>query len=753
MITRVSMWSARHGRHVVLAWLAVVVAAIVVSALVPPRTEWSYEPPGEAGKALHLIQDRFHIKQSNAQELVVFASRDHTVDDPVYKQTVTDLMQQLSQLRSTSTARLASIKVTSASRVVSGTLTYYDAGVPRDQSPFVAERPGAGDVTFALVSMEGDATEAGPHTDEVAAAIRRAQDAAPGFTIVSGGTASVNEQTNRLVEDDLKLALVLNLVLTLAVLMLVFRALVAAVVPLVLALTAVITAFAIVALISQVYALSPMYSEMVLLMGLATGIDYALFVISRFRRERNAGKPRDDALQTAMATSGKSVVFAGTTVVFAVCGMFLVRDKTFTSLGLASVIVVMLAIIISMTLLPAVLGLLGDNVNRLALPFLRSADDAGGGIWGFITDRVMAHPAVIATVTVLVLLAAAAPILSLNLGFNGAKGLPDAVEAKKALLALEDNFTLGLTSPAQVVVTAGANTNVFAPDVQHRVDAFIGSVKSETASIEHPDATYGAPIQTSIDDSGDTEIIRVPINADTGEPKAIVALNHIRNDLIPAAFENSGTHALVGGETAANIDFRSNIIYRAPFVFAFVLGLAFIILLVTFRSIVVALKAIVLNMLSVGATYGLLVLVFQRGWLLEPVLGFEATGIIESWLPLFLFAILFGLSMDYHMFVLGRIKEAYESGETSREAVSTGIKATAGTISSAAVIMVVVAMIFAFTRLIGLKQFGFGLAVAILLDATIIRSVLLPASMELLGDANWYLPRWLRWLPEVRMAE
>jgi len=267
------------------------------------------------------------------------------------------------------------------------------------------------------------------------------------------------------------------------------------------------------------------------------------------------------------------------------------------------------------------------------------------------------------------------------------------------------------------------------------------------------DAPFGSPIQKEINDAGDTEAIRVPINADTGEQRAIDAVNHIRDDLVPQAFAGSNTEVLVGGASAANIDFRENIIFRTPIVFSFVLGLAFIILLLTFRSLVIAAKAIVLNLLSVGAAYGLLVLVFQEGYLLEPVFRFKATGIIESWLPLFLFSILFGLSMDYHMFIMGRIKEAHEHGRSNDEAISIGVKATAGTITNAAAIMCAVAIIFAFTRNIALQQFGFGLAAAIFIDATVIRSILLPASMKLLGERNWYLPRWLEWMPKIQMAE
>jgi len=583
--------------------------------------------------------------------------------------------------------------------------------------------------------------------------VDEAAKSSQGLDILIGGDASINKQRSQVVNKDFGFALFLNLPVTLVILILAFGALMAALVPLALALAAVVTASAILTIISHAYPLAVVYGEVVLLMGLATGIDYALFVITRYRNGRRAGLSEEEALRVASGTSGKAVVFAGTTVLLAICGMFLVGSTTFSSLGLAALIVVALAVIMSVTLLPALLALLGDNVDWVRIPFLGRPSEERGGVWGLISDRVLARPAVFATVTFVILLAAAVPVTTFNLGFNGAKALPKAVEAKKAMLALEDSFTLGLTSPAQIVVDAGKDGSVFDPEIQSRVERLSGLVQAETVSAENPNALYGAPIRTDVNDAGDTELIQIPVNGDTGEKKAIDAVNHLRHDLIPAAFGDSRGRAPVTGATAANIDFKDNIIFRTPFMFAFVLGLAFIILLLTFRSIVIPIKAIILNALSVGAAYGLLVLVFQRGWLLEGVLNFKATGIIESCLPLFLFSILFGLSMDYHMFIMSRIKEAYEKGASVDEAISIGVKATAGTITSAAVIMVAVALIFAFTRDIALKQFGFGLATAILIDATIIRSILLPASMKLLGEWNWYLPAWLEWLPRIQMAE
>jgi uncharacterized membrane protein YdfJ with MMPL/SSD domain len=751
LAARIAVWSARHRRRVALAWLVIVIAAVATSTVMPPNTDLEPEAPGEAGTALKLFKERFGDQQVPTQEVVVFSSSQYRVTDPIYKDTVQALMAQLMDLRETETSVEGGTTVISSTRVVSGTLTHYDIGLPPESSPFVA--PGqSGDVTFALVSLQGTVLTAKDHVQPVIDEVDRASGNAAGFTIMSGGPASINKQMDTVISEDLSFALFANLTVTLVILLIVFRAPVAGVIPLALALAAVITATAVLSIISQAFPLSNIFTEVVLLMGLATGIDYALFVVSRFRNERRKGRTKEDALRAAAGTSGKAVIFAGGTVVLAVGGMFLVGDSTFNSLGLAAIVVVVLAVLISVSLLPALLMMLADHIDRFSLPFLRSTSEEGG-IWGFITDHVLRRPVVLAVGVLVVLLALASPYLQLNLGFNGAKGLPNAVEAKKALLVLQDNFTLGLTSPAVVVVDAGKDKNVYSADTQARVSRFIASIEAESTAKAGPDAPYGVPIQTSISDAGDTEAVRIPLNADTGEQKAIDAVEHLRKDLVPAAFGGSTVKAPITGDTAANIDFRDNIIFRTPFVFMFVLGLAFLILLVTFRSIVIAVKAIILNLLSVGATYGILVMVFQKGWLLEKPLDFKATGIIESWLPLFLFTILFGLSMDYHMFVLSRIKEAHEHGASSDEAVSHGIRQTAGTITSAALIMVAVAMIFALTRFIGLKQFGFGLAVAILIDATVIRSILLPASMKLLGDYNWYLPRWLEWLPKIRMAE
>ena len=752
---RLAMWSARHRKPVAIAWVLIVIAALGACSTIGANTDISEAPPGEAGEAFDLFQERFGEDEDIPTEFVVFSHRSLTVDDPAYRETVEGLMTDLRGLRAKESAGVGATTVTSSTRIVAGTTTHYDIGVPREASPFVATREGSGDVTFAIVELEGDIEAAVDDVDLVLDAVAEAQGEAAGFEILIGGSASLQKQISEIVEEDFGQALFLNLPITFVILILAFGALLVASVPLALAFVAIITANGLLVIISQPFALSEIYIEMVLLMGLATGIDYALFVVSRFRRELAAGASKDDALRIASATSGKAVVFAGATVLLSLAGLFLVPSVIFGSLALASIVVVLLAIIISVTLLPALLALLGDNVNRWRIPFIGGGTGEGGGIWGVITDQVLARPAIWATVALVALLALATPVVypGFNLGINGVKSFSDDAEGKKALITLEENFVLGLAQPAFIIVDAGEKENVFAADIQASADALLSSVEQESVVVD-PDAFYGVPAQEpEFSDAGDTELLFIPINADAGDDRAIDAVNRLRDDLVPAAFGDSPARALVAGATAGIIDFTDMIIFRAPFVFAFVLGLAFLILLVMFRSIVIPIKAILLNLLSVGAAYGVLVLVFQEGWLLEGFLDFEATGIVESWLPLFLFAILFGLSMDYHMFVLARIKEAYEKGASNDEAVSIGIKATAGTITMAAAVMVAVFSIFAFSRDIGLKQFGLGLSVAILIDATVIRSILLPASMKLLGDLNWYLPSWLQWLPNIKMAE
>ena len=446
----------------------------------------------------------------------------------------------------------------------------------------------------------------------------------------------------------------------------------------------------------------------------------------------------------ASDTTGRAVFYAGVTVVLSLAGLFLTFTSIFTSLAIGAVLVVLIAIVGSLTMLPAMLAILGDNINRLRVPIIgrESGENNGGGIWSAISDRVLARPGVYAAAAAGALILLAAPVVSLNMGFNGgANAFHDAVEGKRGLELLEEHFTSSIAAPAIVVVDV---PDVSSPKIQASVDELVGRVEQ--------DSDFFAPFEIKVNSAGDLLYVRVPLVGAIDDQRSEDAVRHLREDIVSPAFADSGADVYVTGQTAGSVDFTDHINDKALYVFAFVLGLSFLLLLVMFRSIVIPVKAIVLNLLSVGAAYGVLVAVFQWGWGVG-LLGMESADVIEAWLPLFLFAVLFGLSMDYHMLLLSRIKESYDQGHSNEESVSIGIKLTAGQITSAAAVMVGVFGAFALGREIGLKQFGVGLGVAVLIDATVIRSVLLPASMKLLGDRNWYLPRWLEWLPKVGTGE
>ena len=425
-------------------------------------------------------------------------------------------------------------------------------------------------------------------------------------------------------------------------------------------------------------------------------------------------------------------------VLLPLAGLILTGSAIFVSMAIGVIIVVFLALVASLTLLPALLAVLGDNIDRLRLPIIGREGKNGGGVWGAITDKVLARPVIMASVTAGALIAIAVPAFSLNLAFgSGSDSLNDAVEAKRGLELLEEHFTGGLAAPAYVIVDA---TDVNSPEVQAQVAQLMEKVEGDEA--------FFPPFETRINAAGDLLYVQIPVAGGTNEDEVERSVRHLRRDIVPAAFGDADARVYVGGAAAGSIDFTDLMVDRAPYVFGFVLGLSFLLLLVMFRSIIIPVKAIALNLLSVGAAYGVLVMVFQWGWGIT-LLGSDATGVIMPWLPLFLFAILFGLSMDYHMLLLNRIKEGYDQGLSNEESVSQGIKMTAGQITSAAAIMVGIFGAFALGRQVGMQQMGIGLGVAILIDATVIRSVLLPASMKLLGDRNWYLPKWLDWLPKV----
>tara|TARA_B100001765_G_scaffold38460_1_gene21550 strand:- start:1104 stop:3014 length:1911 start_codon:yes stop_codon:yes gene_type:complete len=610
-------------------------------------------------------------------------------------------------------------------------LSYYDT---RDGSLLADD----GHAVLANVALQNPDDPA-EHIDigQFVESIRQASNDAAGFEIEVVSFRILEDELDEILTEDFNRILIYSLVIGLVILILAFRALVAAVIPLVMAIGSIFTALGIAALVSQVYPLVELYAEMILLMGLAVGIDYSLFIVSRYRTERAAGREKIDAITVAANTTGRAVFYAGITVVLSLAGLMLTRDFTFISLALGAIIVVFVAVIASLTLLPGLLSLLGDNINLLRIPFL-GRESNQGGIWSTITGWVLARPVPLASLTVAALIALTIPFFSMNLGFNaGADALPDALEGKRALELLEDHFSSSLILPAKVIVDA---PNVNSPEIQAAVAALIQRVES--------DDSFLGPFVTVTDNAGTITRINVPLAGNIDDDASEDAVHLLREQIVPEAFAGINAKTFVAGDTAEGIDFRDRMFSSAYYVFAFVLGLSFLLLLVMFRSIVIPIKALVLNLLSVGAVYGVLVMVFQWGWGIS-ILGSKETGIIETWLPLFLFGILFGLSMDYHMLLLNRIKEEFDRHGENERAVATGIRLTAGQITSAAAVMVGVFAAFATSRILGLQQFGVGLAVAVFLDATVIRVVLLPASMKLLGNWNWYLPAWLDWLPQV----
>jgi uncharacterized membrane protein YdfJ with MMPL/SSD domain len=564
-----------------------------------------------------------------------------------------------------------------------------------------------------------------------------AQQVHPEFYIGEFGNASAQDAVETAFADDLGKAGQLSLPITLAILVIAFGSLVAAGIPLLLALTAIFGTFGLVALSSHVVPMANEASALVLLIGLAVGVDYSMFYLKRAREERAAGRSIHAAVEAAAATSGRSVLVSGLTVMTAMAGMFLTGEKIFASLAIATIAVVAMAVLGSLTVLPALLCRFGDKVERLRVPGLRRlrSDDGRGRFWGAIVDRVMRRPVLSAVLSGGLLVALAVPATQLRLQTGGPDSFPQSLPAIQTYNRMQHAFP-GEALPANVVVKA---TDVNAPAVQAAIEDLRERAVATGRAYE--------PITVEVNKGGTVANITVPIQGKGTDEASEVSLASLRTDVVP---ETVGAlpdaEAGVTGLTAAWIDSKNEVKSDLPLVFAFVLAFAFVLMLVAFRSLVIAAKAIVLNLLSVAASYGVLVLVFQNGYG-KDLVGLSSTSGIDPVIPLLLFVILFGLSMDYHVFILSRIREAFHRGMGSDEAIARGIRSTAGVVTSAAIVMVFVFAVFATLSGVFFKQFGVGLAVAILLDATIVRAVLLPASMKLLGDWNWYLPGWLQWLP------
>ena len=577
--------------------------------------------------------------------------------------------------------------------------------------------------------------------DGVLSVIDRAS-ADSAFAVFITGTGTLNHDFNELSQHDLKSGeLQFGLPASLIVLVLVFGAVVAGLIPLLMAIVSIIVALGLTALLTLEFGLSVFIVNMITGMGLALGIDYSLFIVSRYREERGCRRAKIDAITVSGATASRAVLFSGTAFVVAMFGMLIVPSSIMQSLAAGAILVGIASVLTALTLLPALLGLIGDGVNRLRIPVIgsRSIEETNpeGRFWRRIVEAVQRKPALSLGAAVIPLLLLASPVLGINTGATGVATLPDRFASKQGFQELERSFPGATANPALIVLANGAASP----------EARAALVRLQRILADDPRFGPGRIVRST---GGDQALLTVPVGGDPAGEEARAAITDLRSHLIPRAFDGTDATLYVGGTAAENVDYVHFLSAPAPYVVALVLVLTLILLTIVFRSIVISTTAVLLNLLSVGAAYGLLVLVFQHG-VGAGLFGFAQYDTIEAWVPLFLFSVLFGLSMDYQVFLLSRIRERYLETHDTKDAVAWGVASTARLITGAALIIVVVFLGFAMGDLIMFQQMGFGVAVALLIDATIIRSVLVPAVMTLLGKWNWYLPSWLHWLPEVHI--
>jgi uncharacterized membrane protein YdfJ with MMPL/SSD domain len=703
MTERLASAAARHPGRTVAAWIAAVFVAVALSALflgdaLTGEAEQLNNPESE--QAYSLLADRLPPTTDGefTTDVVLVRSDSVTIDEPAFQQKLDELVDRL--------------------RSTPGVL-------------YVGDEPAAQKERAALIQIGLSDEVAGENVVEAL----RAEDDEP-FDLYVTGEWTVERDFQQVSQDDLKKGeLQFGLPVALVVLMLVFGAVVAGLVPLALSLVAIMTALGLVALVGTAFDLSIFTVNMLTGMGLALGIDYSLFVVSRFREERAAGREKLDAIAATGMTASRAVLFSGLAFVVAMFGLLIIPNTIFRSLAAGAILVGITSVLAALTLLPAVLSLLGDRVNALRIPVIGRGAERGTGaegrLWGAIVRTVMRRPVVSLVLSAGLLVALALPVLEYRTGEAGIRTLPDRFASKQGFNVLEREFAVGTTDTVTVVVDG----NVTAPETRSAIERLAREMRSDRELRQ---------VETDFYPEQRLAVIEALPVGDSRDKAALESVRQLRDKEIP------GARVLVTGETAESVDYYALTDRWLPILIVFVLGLSFVLLTVAFRSIVIAAKAIVLNLLSVGAAYGVLILVFQEGFGNE-LFGFQQVDFIEAWVPLFLFAVLFGLSMDYHVFLLSRIRERYLQTGDSDAAVAHGIGSTGRLITGAALIIIAVFGGFAVGDLVMFQQMGFGVAISLLIDATIIRSVLLPAAMKLLGRWNWYLPKWLDWLPDFHV--
>ncbi|MFF0221977.1 MMPL family transporter [Streptomyces sp. NPDC004629] len=719
LAARAGGWSARHRWAAVGIWvLFVVLATGLGSAAGRVDVDASDQMGGETHTAAQIIDDA-GIKEP-AGETVLIQARDGSVKatDPAFKAAVADVVEA----------------VGATGKVTDVTSPYDTETISKD-----------GRSALVQFDMRGDAKTAADRVEPVLKAVEGVQKDHGSLRIEEIGGASMNKQYEDAFGSDFKQAEYSAVPVALGILLIAFGALVAALLPVALALTAIMATMGLMGLVSHLQPMSDTANSVMLLVGLAVGVDYCLFYLRREREERDAGRDAGTALRIAAATSGRAIIVSGVTVCVAMAGMLFTGIAEFKAMGLASLMVVAVAMVGSVTVLPALLSLLGERVEKGRIPFLRRRNrgvPAESRFWTAVLRGVLARPMVSVVVAAGALLAVAAPALGmktsqLTLDQEFGDGLPIVQTYNRVNEAFP-----GGSEPAEVVVRA---RDINAPEVKQALADFKQQAVDSGAS--------RGPVDITLHDAQNVALVSVPLVGGSDMDKAGKSLEKLRDEVRPATLGKvDGLKAPITGQVAGSKDFNDQMAGSVVPVFAFVVVFAFLLMLLSFRSLTVAITSIVLNLLSVGAAYGILVAVFQHGWGASLV-GAEGVGAIVTWLPLFLFVILFGLSMDYHVFVVSRIREARLRGRSTKEAIQHGVVTTAGVVTSAAVIMVAVFAIFGTLSMQSMKQMGVGLAAAVLIDATVIRGVLLPAVMALLGERNWYLPKWLHRLPDLTHDE
>ena len=711
---RLAQACAGHPRRVFAGWALAVVAALVLVATslhgLTSNSTVSGNP--ESARADQLIDRAFPPTREEEllrfADLVVVSSSRYPAESPQFRAFVARLLAEGAATR----------KVIAASSYLTGGRGLVSAD---------------GHATLIRLRVDGDSD-----IKPIVAIVNRA-NRTPGFSVAITGEHTVGNDFNTLSQRDLEHGeLFFGLPAALVVLVLVFGAVFAGVVPVLMALISIVVGLGLVAILSLEFSLSIFIVNMLVGMGLALGIDYSLFVISRYREERATGLAKDAAIRVSGATASRAVLFSGSTFVVALFGMLLVPTNIMRSLAVGAIVVGVVSVVAALTLLPALLSVLGDRVNSLPVPYFGRAIGASSSesrMWSAVIRVVLRRPLLSLVLSAGFMVVLAVPFLGLHIGSSGVASLPSDVPSKRGYVALAREFPSHSPYPAEIVVRGGsgaAGRALIAVQRQLARDPRFGPGTIQASRIEN------------------VSLLTVPVRGDPVGGGAISAIRDLHNRVLPQAFAGTGATVLVGGKTEQNAEYFDAVTNPTPYVLAFVLGLSLIVLTIAFRSLVIALVSILLNLLSVGAAYGLMTLVFLDGHG-AAFLGFERAQVVDAWVPLFLFSVLFGLSMDYQVFLLSRIKERYDESGDTRQAVASGVASTARIITGAALIIIVVFIGLARGQLVQFQQMGFGVAVALFLDATVIRSVVLPSIMALLGARTWYLPNWLEWLPHVEV--